>query len=222
MNCLKNALKRGIFITIEGPEGAGKSTQVGLLMEFLNQNGCPAVRTREPGGTLLAEKIREVVKGHAGAEKMHSVTELLLMEAARSQHVREFVLPQLEQGVTVICDRFSDSTIAYQGGARGIRRSDIVFLNDFASAGRKPDLTFLLDLTPEAGFLRAGKRVETAGQYDRFEAEDIMFHRSVRNTFLQLAGEEPQRIKVIDADRSVQEVHLDIIRITNEFIQSIQ
>ena len=222
MNCLKNALKRGIFITIEGPEGAGKSTQVGLLMEFLNQNGCPAVRTREPGGTLLAEKIREVVKGHAGAEKMHAVTELLLMEAARSQHVREFVLPQLEQGVTVICDRFSDSTIAYQGGARGIRRSDIVFLNDFASAGRKPDLTFLLDLTPEAGFLRAGKRVETAGQYDRFEAEDIMFHRSVRNTFLQLAGEEPQRIKVIDADRSVQEVHLDIIRITNEFIQSIQ
>ena len=170
----------------------------------------------------LAEKIREVVKGHAGAEKMHAVTELLLMEAARSQHVREFVLPQLEQGVTVICDRFSDSTIAYQGGARGIRRSDIVFLNDFASAGRKPDLTFLLDLTPEAGFLRAGKRVETAGQYDRFEAEDIMFHRSVRNTFLQLAGEEPQRIKVIDADRSVQEVHLDIIRITNEFIQSIQ
>ena len=222
MNCLKNALKRGIFITIEGPEGAGKSTQVGLLMEFLNQNGCPAVRTREPGGTLLAEKIREVVKGHAGAEKMHAVTELLLMEAARSQHVREFVLPQLEQGVTVICDRFSDSTIAYQGGARGIRRSDIVFLNDFASAGRKPDLTFLLDLTPEAGFLRAGKRVETAGQYDRFEAEDIMFHRSVRNPFLQLAGEEPQRIKVIDADRSVQEVHLDIIRITNEFIQSIQ
>ena len=214
--------RKALFITFEGPEGAGKSTQVGLLMEFLNQNGCPAVRTREPGGTLLAEKIREVVKGHAGAEKMHSVTELLLMEAARSQHVREFVLPQLEQGVTVICDRFSDSTIAYQGGARGIRRSDIVFLNDFASAGRKPDLTFLLDLTPEAGFLRAGKRVETAGQYDRFEAEDIMFHRSVRNTFLQLAGEEPQRIKVIDADRSVQEVHLDIIRITNEFIQSIQ
>ena len=148
MNCLKNALKRGIFITIEGPEGAGKSTQVGLLMEFLNQNGCPAVRTREPGGTLLAEKIREVVKGHAGAEKMHSVTELLLMEAARSQHVREFVLPQLEQGVTVICDRFSDSTIAYQGGARGIRRSDIVFLNDFASAGRKPDLTFLQYVPP--------------------------------------------------------------------------
>ena len=110
MNDGKNSVKRGVFMTFEGPEGAGKSTQVTLLLAHLRKKGIAVAATREPGGTALAEKIRDVVKGHDGPEKMHPETELLLMEAARSQHVREFILPQLEQGVSVICDRFFDST----------------------------------------------------------------------------------------------------------------
>lgn len=219
MKDIKNREKRGIFITFEGPEGAGKSTQVKMLLDFLNRNGCPAVATREPGGTALAEKIREVVKGHAGSEKMHPETELLLMEAARSQHAREFILPHLEKGIAVICDRYSDSTIAYQGGARGISGEDISFLNGFASANTLPDLTFLLDISPESGFARTRHRSETAGKFDRFEAEKIDFHHSVRRCFLELASQEPHRIKVVDADQAPQSVHEDIVRIYNEFIQ---
>ncbi|MBQ9501341.1 MAG: dTMP kinase [Lentisphaeria bacterium] len=210
-------MKHGIFITFEGPEGAGKSTQVALLLEHLRQKGIPAAATREPGGTVLAEKIRDVVKGHDGAEKMHPETELLLMEAARSQHVREFILPRLEQGVSVICDRFFDSTVAYQGGARGIDRADIVQLNEFAAAKLVPDVTFLLDIAPEAGFARTRDRVETAGKFDRFEAEKIEFHRKVRGCFLELASAEPGRVKVIDAARDPQAVHSDIVRIADGF-----
>ena len=210
--------RKALFITFEGPEGAGKSTQVAMLLDFLKKNNRPAVTTREPGGTALAEKIREVVKGHDGNEKMHDRTELLLMEAARSQHVQEFILPRLESGVSVICDRFSDSTIAYQGGARGLDKDDILFLNRFAAVGLVPDLTFLLDLSPEDGLARTRKRSETAGQFDRFEAEKIDFHRTVRRSFLELAEVEPERIKVIDAARDQRSVHEDIVRIINEFI----
>ena len=218
MICEKNGKKRGLFITFEGPEGAGKSTQVAKLLEFLTQKGYSVVATREPGGTALAEKIREVVKGHDGSEKMHDRTELLLMEAARSQHVQELILPRLEAGVSVICDRFSDSTLAYQGGARGLDMKDIAFLNSFASVGIAPDVTFLLDLSPEDGFARTRKRSETAGQFDRFEAEKIDFHRSVRRSFLSLAAAEPERIKIIDASRDPQSIHEDIVRIINEFV----
>ena len=140
------------------------------------------------------------------------------MEAARSQHVQEFILPRLESGVSVICDRFSDSTIAYQGGARGLDKDDILFLNRFAAVDLVPDLTFLLDLSPEDGFARTRKRSETAGQFDRFEAEKIDFHRTVRRSFLELAEAEPERIKVIDAARDQRSVHEDIVRIINEFI----
>ena len=218
MNSEKNGKKRGIFITFEGPEGAGKSTQVSMLLDFLLKKGCPAVATREPGGTALAEKIREVVKGHDGDEKMHDRTELLLMEAARSQHVMEFIRPNLDKGVTVICDRFSDSTLAYQGGARGLDGADIAFLNAFASAGLMPDLTFLLDISPENGFARTRGRAETAGKFDRFEAEKIDFHHTVRRSFLEIAEKEPERVKVIDASRDPQSVHEDIVRVLNELI----
>ena len=218
MNSEKNGKKRGFFITFEGPEGAGKSTQVSMLLDFFQKKGCPAIATREPGGTGLAEKIREVVKGHDGSEKMHDRTELLLMEAARAQHVNTLIRPQLANGVTVVCDRFSDSTLAYQGGARGMDTADIAFLNDFASSGLVPDLTFLLDISPENGFSRTRKRSETAGQFDRFEAEDIDFHRTVRSSFLKIAEQEPERVRIIDASRDQQSVHEDIIRGINELI----
>lgn len=190
----------GFFITFEGPEGAGKSSQVAILAEYLAQRGKECVLTREPGGTILAEEIRQVVKSHNSGEKMHDATELLLMEAARAQHVREKILPALAGGKVVICDRFSDSTTAYQGGARDLSREVIDYLNDFASAGRKPDVTILLDLPPETGFQRIASR-ESEG-FDRFENEKLDFHRRVREAFLQIAAAEPARFCTVDATLS--------------------
>lgn len=187
----------GFFITFEGPEGAGKSSQAAKLAEYLTSRGKECVMTREPGGTGLAEVIRGVVKSHHTGEKVHDETELLLMEAARAQHMREKILPALADGKVVICDRFSDSTCAYQGGARKLPMRTIDFLNDFASAGRKPDLTILMDLAPEDGFARIEKR-ESEG-FDRFENEKLEFHRQVRQSFLDLAAREPERFCVVDA-----------------------
>ena len=206
----------GKFITFEGPEGAGKSTQLQLCAAFLRARGVPVVTTREPGGTPLAEKLRTILKTHRGEEKLHPETELLLMEAARSQHVHEVILPALERGETVLCDRFYDSTTAYQGAARNIDRRLIADLNGFACAYRKPDLTFLLDLEVESGFRRAGKRSETAGDYDRFEAEDRVFHTRVREAFRTVAAEEPERVKIIGAEGTPDQVFDRIRRYLDE------
>lgn len=187
----------GFFITFEGPEGAGKSSQVALLAEYLTNKGRECLLTREPGGTPLAELIRQVVKSFNGGEKVHDATELLLMEAARAQHAREKILPALADGKVVICDRYIDSTSAYQGGARELPQDVIDHLNDFASGGRKPDLTILLDLPPEIGFSRIASR-EKEG-FDRFENEKLTFHSKVREAFLYLAQREPQRFCIIDA-----------------------
>lgn len=202
--------KKGFFITIEGPEGAGKSTQLQKLAEYLESIGATCVRTREPGGTLLAEDLRNVVKEYNGNEKVFPETELLLMEAARSQHMNVLVLPALEEGKVVICDRFSDSTLAYQGYARNLDMDIIEKLNLFASCNRVPDLTLLMDLTPEDGFARTRKRQETAGQFDRFEIEKIDFHQKVRNGFLTIAKDNPNRVKVVNAARSVEEIFADV------------
>lgn len=204
----------GFFITFEGPEGAGKSSQVAHLAEYLTSRGMECVLTREPGGTGLAETIRQVVKSHNTGEKVHDATELLLMEAARAQHVREKILPALDAGKVVICDRFSDSTTAYQGGARKLPGNIIGILNDFASSGRKPDLTFLMDLPPEAGFARISSR-QSEG-FDRFENEKLEFHRQVREAFLKIAHNDPQRVKVIDAAGEELEIAQQIRKITND------
>ncbi|MBQ9755139.1 MAG: dTMP kinase [Lentisphaeria bacterium] len=198
--------KNGKFITFEGPEGAGKSTQLRLLAEELRSRGFEVVTTREPGGTPLAELLRNILKTHQGTETLHPETELLLMEAARSQHAREVILPALERGAVVLCDRFYDSTTAYQGAARNIDTSLIAELNIFAAAFRKPDLTLILDLDIESGFRRAGKRQETAGEYDRFEAENRSFHSRVREGFHAIAAKEPQRVRIIDAEGTPEEV----------------
>lgn len=187
----------GFFITFEGPEGAGKSSQVAMLAQHLTERMRHCVITREPGGTELAELIRQVVKSYNGKEKVHDATELLLMEAARAQHVREKILPALDEGAVVICDRFSDSTTAYQGGARNMPQDVIDYLNDYASAKRKPDITILMDLPPEVGFARIASR-ESEG-FDRFENEKIDFHNRVRQAFLDAAAKEPQRFCVVDA-----------------------
>ena len=213
------AMKRGYFITFEGPEGAGKSSQIQMLGESLRLAGHEVVITREPGGTPLAEAIREVVKGYHSGEAVHPATELLLIEAARSQHVCEVIKPALQAGKIVLCDRFYDSSTAYQGGGRGLARETIEMLNRFASDGVVPDLTILLDLPPERGFERTGTRAETLGEYDRFEEEKLDFHRRVRAEFLALAEREPQRVKVVLADRGKEEIRQDVSRLVNELVR---
>jgi len=212
-------MERGWFITFEGPEGAGKSSQIRMLAEALRASGREVVTTREPGGTPLAEAIRNVVKGHRGDEAVHPVTELLLMEAARSQHVSQVISPALAAGRVVLCDRFFDSTTAYQGGGRGLDREMVERLNALGTLGVKPDLTLLLDLPPERGFERTGRRVETRGEYDRFELEKLDFHRRVRQTFLDLAAREPERVKVIAADRDPEAIRRDIWSVVDEFVR---
>ena len=212
-------MKRGYFITFEGPEGAGKSSQIQLLGAALTASGRDVVITREPGGTPLAEAIRNVVKGHQGAEDVHPVTELLLMEAARSQHVSQVIKPALDAGKIVLCDRFYDSTTAYQGGGRELDMETIRRMNSFAALGIVPDLTILLDLAPERGFERTGRRVETQGEYDRFELEKLDFHRRVRAVFLELARREPERIKVVDADREQSAIQRDIKEAVDELVR---
>ena len=212
-------MKRGWFITFEGPEGAGKSSQIQLLGEALSAAGREIVITREPGGTPLAEAIRNVVKGHRGDETVHPVTELLLMEAARSQHVSQVISPALEAGKVVLCDRFFDSTTAYQGGGRGLDMEVVRRLNAFAALDVVPDLTLLLDLPPERGFERTGRRVETQGEYDRFELEKLDFHRRVRQAFLKLAALEPERVKVIDADRDPAAIQRDIRSVVDGLVR---
>ena len=212
-------MKRGYFITFEGPEGAGKSSQIQLLGAALTAAGRDVVITREPGGTPLAEAIRNVVKGHRGAEEVHPVTELLLMEAARSQHVSQVIKPALDAGKIVLCDRFYDSTTAYQGGGRELDMDKILDLNSFAALGIVPDLTILLDLAPERGFERTGRRAETQGEYDRFELEKLDFHRRVRAVFLELARREPERFRVVDADRGQAEIQRDIKEAVDELVR---
>jgi len=211
--------RKALFITFEGPEGAGKSSHADALAAYLENAGFSCVRTREPGGTLLAEKLRALVKGDLGGEHLHSQTELLLMEAARAQHVHELILPALAEGKCVICDRFYDSTTAYQGGARGLDGDIIERLNNFATSGKKPDLTFLMDLPPERGFERIRTREQKDGPYDRFEMEKLDFHRRVRQSFLEIARKEPERVRIINADRPREEVSSEIKQIVDEFIR---
>lgn len=190
-----------------------------MLGDALVSAGRKVVATREPGGTPLAEAIRNVVKTHHTGETVHPATELLLIEAARSQHVSEVILPALNTGAIVLCDRFYDSTTAYQGGGRGLEQGTIEQLNMFASLSQIPDLTILLDLPPERGFERTGRRAETRGEYDRFELEELDFHRRVRTAFLDIARRNPQRVKVVDADRERESIQRDIRRLIDELIR---
>ena len=217
-----NNQTRGFFITIEGPEGAGKSTLARAIESHLSTHSMKCLRTREPGGTPLAEQLRDVLKRHNSSEKLHVATELLLMEAARVQHVEEVIRPAIESGTSVICDRFYDSTAAYQGGARHVDSNTINFLNNYAVNGCHPDLTILLDLPVECGFERTSKREQTVGKFDRFEQEKIEFHRTVRNTFLQLAKENPERIKVVDATCSQETVANEVKKLIDECLFKVQ
>ncbi|MCP3964986.1 MAG: dTMP kinase [Lentisphaerae bacterium] len=201
---------KGLFITIEGPEGAGKSTQLQMLRNYIESQGKECVVTREPGGTPVAEQLRMLIKHHNGDEPIYDETELLLIEAARAQHVKHLIAPALKRGAVVLCDRFYDSTTAYQGYARCMDLEVLHQLNCFAVNGCHPDLTILLDIDPEKGFNRTAEREETLGEHDRFELENLEFHKAVREGFLEIAITEPERVKVVSASDTPENVHLKI------------
>ena len=200
--------RKALFITFEGPEGAGKSTQLNLLKDYLLAAGYQVKVTREPGGTPLAEDFRGIVKHYQGEEPLYPETELLLFEAARAQHVNYVIRPALEAGCIVLCDRFTDSTEAYQGAGRALNNEFLQRLNSFATGSCTPDLTLLFDLTPEAGLARATARAAaiSADYNDRLEEEKIDFHHRVRECYLAIARREPQRVKVLDATLGIEEL----------------
>lgn len=191
---------KGLFITLEGGDGAGKSTQIRNIERFFTEKGLVVVHTREPGGTRIGEKLRDILLDKDNAE-MSAVTEMLIYAASRSQHVREFVMPALERGEIVICDRFVDSSIAYQ--AYGRELGDMVAeVNNHATGGLRPDITFWLDIDPEAGRARAAK----AGDLDRLEREKMDFHYRVYEGYRQIAEQEPDRVRRIDAADTVENI----------------
>lgn len=196
---------RGKFITIEGIEGVGKTTNIEFIQRIIDEAGIECVVTREPGGTPLAEQIRQLLLDER-TEVVSANCELLMMFAARSQHLDQFVLPKLNHGNWVISDRFTDATYAYQGGGRGVPTEKISILEAYVQGAFRPDLTILLDSPVEIGLQRAGKR----GQLDRFEREKQSFFEKVRVMYLNRASEEPERIKVVDASRSLAEVQVQI------------
>jgi dTMP kinase len=196
---------RGRFITLEGGEGAGKSTQAAFVRDWLTGCGRDAVLTREPGGSPMAEAIRSIVLGD-WAEGITPPTEVLLMFAARAAHWHATIAPALEAGRDVVCDRFVDSSYAYQGAGKGVSNESLQALEALAIAGHCPDLTLLLDIDPEEGLRRAHAR----GEQNRFEQEALDFMQRVREGFLSRARAEPQRVRVIDASREADAVSAEI------------
>ncbi|GHE22582.1 dTMP kinase [Halomonas urumqiensis] len=199
--------KRGRFITLEGGEGVGKSTNVKRVVEWLEARGIEVVCTREPGGTPRAEAIRELLLAPQGDEPLDDDAELLLMFAARAQHLAQVIRPALARGAWVVCDRFTDATFAYQGGGRGIDQNRIAILERFVQHGLEPDLTLLLDMPMAAAQQRLEARLsQHGGERDRFEREHASFFEAVRRAYLARADAAPQRIRVIDASRELDAV----------------
>lgn len=198
----------GLFITLEGPEGAGKSTNREYLAECLRSHGIDVVLTREPGGTPLAERIRELLLAPSD-EAMDADTELLLVFAARAQHLAQVIRPALARGAVVLCDRFTDATYAYQGGGRGLSIERIATLENFVQGALRPDLTLVFDLPVEIGLARATAR----GRLDRFEQEGRAFFDAVRSTYLNRAAAAPERYRLVDAALPLPQVQasLDVL-----------
>jgi dTMP kinase len=201
------------FITVEGIEGAGKTTCLNLIEQRVRQRGHALLVTREPGGTALGEDLRTLLLGHRH-EGMTDDTELLLMFAARAEHLQARILPALSAGLWVLCDRFTDATYAYQGYGRGIDLGRIAILEQWVQGERRPDLTLLMDLPVEIGLERAGKRSTP----DRFESEAFAFFERVRNGYLSLANAQPDRFRVIDAAQSLQQVSDQVVSAIDAFL----
>ena len=207
----------GLFITLEGPEGAGKSTNREYLAELLVQAGIEVVLTREPGGTPLAERIRELLLA-PDSEIMAVDTELLLVFAARAQHLAGVIRPALARGAVVLCDRFTDATYAYQGGGRGLAYERIAILEQFVQGDLRPDLTLVFDLPVEVGLARAAAR----GKLDRFEQEQQSFFEAVRQTYLARAAQAPERYRILDAAQPLSQVQADLAALVPALLERIR
>jgi dTMP kinase len=210
----------GRFITLEGIEGAGKSTAARFVREWLTGRGIVVRATREPGGTPLAERVRELVLNRQG-EAITPDTETLLMFAARGLHVENLIRPALARGEWVVCDRFTDATRAYQGGGRGVSMAWIEQLASAVQRGLQPDCTLLLDLPVEVGLERVRQRSGTSAPTDRFEEEPARFFERVRQVYLDLAHAQPGRIRIIDASRSLAEVQSQLLATLDDFLKNV-
>ncbi len=211
----------GVFITFEGIEGSGKSTQISLLHRHLTAAGREVTLTREPGGTAIGDQIRKILLDPAN-KSLDAAAELLLYAASRAQHLREVILPALEAGRVVLCDRFSDATLAYQGYGRGLSIPMIRELDRIVTAGLRPRLTILFDIDARAGLGRARGRNKRAGLHGeaRFENEAVAFHTRVRDGYYLLAQEEPDRIRLVNAARTPGEIERDVRRIVEEVLRN--
>lgn len=207
-----------MFITLEGPDGSGKSMQVPALSDFIRGMGYEVLSTREPGGTFIGDQIREVIMRMEN-KSMHPHTEILLFCAARAQIVDELIRPQLEKGVVVISDRYADSTLAYQGYGHGVDLAVLRQLLNFATGGLTPDLTLLFDVDIETGLSR---RQAGGGEWNRLDDYELAFHRRVRAGYLELAEAEPQRWVRVDAAQTPQQVQFDLQKIISQRIKPLQ
>ena len=196
-----------MFITFEGADGCGKTTQMNLLAEYLKNQGREVVLTREPGGKGLGEKIREILLNYDG--EVSDRCESFLFLADRAQNIDTIVNPAVDAGKIVLCDRHTDSSVAYQGYGRGLDIERINMLNNLATNGKKPDITFVFDIDTETSMKRVGK------EKDRMESAGFEFHTKVRNGYLEIAKKEPERIKVIDASKSIEEIHQEVLSYLN-------
>ncbi len=201
----------GKFITLEGIDGAGKTTQLAWIAEFLRGRGVRVTATREPGGTPVGEQVRSLVLGRE--EGLHPETEALLMFAARREHIDKVIVPALRSGAWVVCDRFTDASFAYQGGGSGVDRDKLALLERWTQDGLQPDQTFLFDVNPEVG----RKRSQKTGVADRFEQEKQAFFERVRRAYLERAENDPRRIHVIDGAQSIAEIRQELTRCLEPF-----
>ena len=206
-------ISRGLFITVEGGEGVGKSTNIEYLEQHLKSQGVDLVLSREPGGTPLAENIRQLLL-QVGDEPVSEITELLLMFAARAQHIQQVIEPALAAGQWVLCDRFTDATYAYQSGGRGMAAATVQQLERLVQGELRPDYTLLLDAPVEVGMQRARGR----GELDRFEREQLDFFHRVRNTYLKLAEESSGRYRIIDASLPLDQVQTQLDKVCSELL----
>lgn len=203
---------KGVFITFEGGEGAGKTTLIEAMTHTLSKEGCPVLKIREPGGTELGEKIRNLLLHTSVAISPYA--ELLLFLASRAQHIQEVIRPALQAGKIVLCDRFNDSTIAYQGVARGLGMEEVEAFCRFISQGIEPDLTFYLDIDPASGL----KRAHVGRAADRIEVEDFAFHQTIREAFLAIQRKDPKRFHLINATQSPAQIQEQAMRFLNKLL----
>ncbi|MBR1373442.1 dTMP kinase [bacterium] len=201
-------MKRGLFITFEGADGCGKTTQIELLNNYLKNKGLDTILTREPGSRGLGEKLREILLNYDG--EVSSNCESFLFLADRAQHIDCVINPALKEGKIILCDRHTDSTVAYQGFGRGLDIEKIKYLNDIATGSTKPDLTIVFDVDIETSMSRVGK------EKDRMESAGIEFFNRVRNGYLKIASEEPQRVKVIDSSDTIENIHKKVVELVEK------